>query len=81
MLRFLADWQEADDFLRDKIAQAKTDEPITTLAALDAAEKLVRTVLTALGTGFPSAVVILPAPRWCAPLLQSAPRSRTFAAS
>ena len=42
MLRFLADWQEADGFLRDKIAQAKTDEPITSLAALQAAEALVR---------------------------------------
>ena len=42
MLRFLADWQEADGFLRDKIAQAKTDEPITSLAALQAAEAMVR---------------------------------------
>jgi hypothetical protein len=42
MLRFMADWQEADGFLKDKIAQAKAAEPVTTLAAVEAAEKQVR---------------------------------------
>lgn len=42
LLRFLANWEEAETFVQEKIAQAQQAEPIGSLEAVEAAEKEVR---------------------------------------